>query len=84
MAHFDNAPIHNTEQVQEHLTDLGFERMEYPPYSLDLAPCNFYLFGAMKEHFSAQRFESVDVLFFAVETLLRGISADFLRTVFLE
>jgi hypothetical protein len=58
--------------------------MEHPPYSPNLAPGDFYLFGAMKENFSGQRFESVDELFFAVEAFLRGIPADFLRTVFLE
>jgi hypothetical protein len=84
MVHFDNAPIHNTEEVQDHLTNLRFKRMEYSPYRPDLALCNFCLFGAMIENFSGQRFESIDELFFAVEVFLRGLSADFLRTVFLE
>jgi hypothetical protein len=38
----------------------------------------------MKENFSGQRCESFDELFFAVEVLLRGLPADFLRMVFLE
>jgi AraC-like DNA-binding protein len=84
MVHFGNAPIHNTGGVQEQLTNLGFTRMEHPPDSPDLAPCDFYLFGAMKENFSGQRFERVDELFFAVEAFLGGLSAHFLRTVFLE
>jgi hypothetical protein len=84
MVHSDNAPIHNTEEIQEHLTDFGFKRMEHPPYSLDLASCDFYLFSVMKENFSGQCFESVDELFFAFEAFLRGLSADFLQTVFLE
>jgi hypothetical protein len=84
MVHFDNARIRSTEEVQEHLINLGSKRMEHPLYSLDLPPCDFYLFSAMKENLSGQRFESVDELFFAVETFLRGLSADFLRTVFLE
>jgi hypothetical protein len=58
--------------------------MEHPPYSPDLSPGDFYLFGAMKENFSGQHFDSVDELFFAIEALLRGLPADFLRTVFLE
>jgi hypothetical protein len=51
MLHFDNGPIHNARGVQEHLTGLGFKRLEHPPYSLDLAPSDFFLFGAMKGHF---------------------------------
>jgi transposase len=66
MVHFDNAPIHNSEEVQEHLTNLGFKRMEDPTYSPDLAPYDFYLFGAVKENFSTQRFESVDELCFSL------------------
>jgi hypothetical protein len=38
----------------------------------------------MKENFTGQRFESVEELFLAVEAFLRGLSADFLQTVFLE
>jgi hypothetical protein len=67
MLHFDNAPIHNTEEVQGHLTNLGFARMEHPPYSPDLALCDFFLFGAMRENLSGQRFESVEELSLAVE-----------------
>jgi hypothetical protein len=58
--------------------------MEYPPHSPDLAPCAFFLFGAMKENFSGQRFESVEELFLAVEAFLSWLSADFLQTVLLK
>jgi hypothetical protein len=58
--------------------------MEYPPHSPDLATCDFFLLGGMKDNFSRRRFKSVEELFLAVEALLRGISADFLQTVFLE
>jgi hypothetical protein len=51
MLHFDNGLIHNAEGVQEYLTGLGFKRLEHPPYSLDLAPYDFFLFGAMKGSF---------------------------------
>jgi histone-lysine N-methyltransferase SETMAR len=84
MLNFDNTPIHNTENVHGHLTNLGFTRMEHPPYSPDLAPCDFFLFGSVKENFSRERFESIEEPFLAVEAFLRGISADFLQTAFLE
>jgi hypothetical protein len=84
MLHFDHAPIHNTEEVQGHLTNLGFTRMEHPPYGPDLASCDFFLFDAMKESFSGQRFDSVEEIFLAVEALLRWLSVDFLQASFLE
>jgi hypothetical protein len=81
MVHFNNAPIHNTEEVQEHLTNLEFKRMKHQPYSPDLASGDFYLFGTMKNNFSRQRLESADKLCLAVEAFLRGLSADFLRKI---
>jgi hypothetical protein len=51
MLHFDNGPIHNAQGVQEHLTGLGFERLGHPPYALNLAPCDFFFFSAMKGNF---------------------------------
>jgi hypothetical protein len=44
MLHFDSAPVHNTEAIQESLANFGFRRMENPPYNPDLAPCAFFLF----------------------------------------
>jgi hypothetical protein len=41
--------------------------MEHTPYSPGLAPCDFFLFGAMKENISGHPFESVEELLLAVE-----------------
>jgi hypothetical protein len=38
----------------------------------------------MKDNCSGQRFESGEEFFLAVEAFLRGLSVDFLQTVFLE
>jgi hypothetical protein len=79
---FDNAPIHNTEALQECLADCEFRRMNHPAYSQDFAPCDFLLFGAMKENFSGMRFAIADELFHGVEDFSRGPSADTFHTVF--
>jgi hypothetical protein len=84
MLYFDNGLIHNTEGFQEHLMGLGFKKLEHSPYSLDLAPCDFFLFGAMKENAWGQRFDSLDGLFDAGESFLGRLCADFLQTVFQE
>jgi hypothetical protein len=84
MLHFDNGLIHNAEGVQEHLTGLGFKRLEHPLYGLDLEPCDFFLFGAMKGDFWGQRFDSLDGLFDAGESFLGGLCADVLQTIFQE
>jgi hypothetical protein len=72
MLHFGNGPIHNAEAVQDHLTGLGFKRLEDPPESLDLSPCDFFVFGPMKGNFRGQRFDSLDGLFDAVDSFWEG------------
>jgi hypothetical protein len=81
MLHFDNGPIHKAEGVQEHLKGLGFKRLEHPPYSLDLAPYDFFLFGATKGNFWGQRFKSLDGLFDPREGFMGGLCADVLQMV---
>jgi hypothetical protein len=54
MLHFDNAPVHNTEDVPESLATFGLRRMKHPPSSPDFAPCDFFLFSVMKQAFAGQ------------------------------
>ena len=46
MWHFyqDNTPVHNSILVTDYLTKMGIETVPQPPYSPDLAPCDFWLF----------------------------------------
>jgi hypothetical protein len=58
--------------------------MAHPPYSPDLAPSEFFRFGVMKQAFTGQHFATSDDLLMSVKASLRGLSADFLHTVFQE
>ena len=42
--HQDNAPVHNSILVTDYLTKMGIKTVPQPPYSPDLAPCDFRLF----------------------------------------
>ena len=42
--HQDNAPVHNSILVIDYLTKMGIKGVSQPPYSPDLAPCDFWLF----------------------------------------
>lgn len=53
--HIDNARPHLT---FEKLTKLGMNRLEHPPYSPDLAPPNFFLFGYLKKLLEVQNFDT--------------------------
>ena len=36
--------LHKTKQVKAKIASMGMIELEHPPYSPDLAPCDFYLF----------------------------------------
>jgi histone-lysine N-methyltransferase SETMAR len=40
------------------LATLGWEIMNHPPYSTDLAPGDFHLFGPRKVHLGGQKFQT--------------------------
>jgi hypothetical protein len=52
--------------------------MECAPYSPELAPHDFFLFGATKEDFAVHRLDGLDDLFDAIESFLGVLSEDFL------
>jgi len=45
----DNAPAHWALATQKKLAYLGFQRLDYPPYSPDLAPSDYHLFPGLKK-----------------------------------
>lgn len=47
--------------------------MVHPPYSPDLAPCEFFLFGFMKNEFADTRFNSIDEAVERISTWLNSI-----------
>jgi hypothetical protein len=58
--------------------------MAHPLYSPDSAPCELFLFGAMKHAFAGQHFANTDGFPMSMEAFVRGLSADFLQTVIQE
>jgi len=48
--HHDNAPAHTALSVTRYLASLGWTIVPHPPYSLDLAPYDFFLFPTMEKH----------------------------------
>jgi histone-lysine N-methyltransferase SETMAR len=49
------------------LRNLHYELLEHPPYSIDLAPSDFYLFTKLKLLLAGQRFSSNQEAIAAVE-----------------
>jgi histone-lysine N-methyltransferase SETMAR len=48
--HFDNAKLHTSKMSVEKIEELGFILVSRLPYSPELAPCDFFLFGYLTQH----------------------------------
>ena len=47
--HQDNAPVYNSILVTDYLTKMGIKIVPHPPYSPELAPCDFWLFSKLRD-----------------------------------
>ena len=59
-------------------------RLEHPPYSPDLAPSDFFLFGYLKAYLEGMNFESFEEMFHAVQDFLYKIPIEMLGRVYSE
>jgi hypothetical protein len=83
VVHFDNAPIHNSKLVTEKLMEEGLKRMPNPAYSPNLSPCDFFLFGYLKDKLIDKEYTTPEELFTEVETMISEIPSDMISRVFL-
>jgi len=60
LLHHDNAPAHIALSVRKFLTKNGMTTASHPPYSQDLAPCDFFLFPRIKRDLKGKRFQNVE------------------------
>ncbi|KAL4113365.1 hypothetical protein QTP88_016997 [Uroleucon formosanum] len=60
--HQDNAPAHSALSVKRFLAKNRTPVLQHPPYSPDLAPCDFWLFPKLKSALKGTHFESVEAV----------------------
>ena len=82
--HYDNARPHISKKVTEYLDQNDIIRAPQPPYSPDIAPSDFFLFGYMKEKLKGCRFSSKEALLSAIISILEEIPEQKLKEVFIE
>jgi len=73
----DNAPAHQALATQNKLAYLGFQYLDHPPYSLDLAPSDYHLFAGIKKQLKGRHFSSDAEVIAATETWVNGQASDF-------
>ena len=59
------------------LAYLGFQCLDHPPYSPDLAPSDYHLFPGLKKQLKGHHFSSEAEVIAAAETWLDGHISDF-------
>jgi histone-lysine N-methyltransferase SETMAR len=72
----DNATPHRHHDVQNLVQRWGWVVLAHPPYSPDLAPCDYWLFSRVKKHLREKRFQSEDDINTAVTASLRSVTKD--------
>ena len=60
--HHENVPAHTSHLVQQFLAKHGTAELQQPPYSPDLAPCDFFLFPRLKKVLKGHRFEATEYI----------------------
>jgi transposase len=73
----DNAPVHMSAESQAAIRQCGFQQLNHPPYSPDLAPSDYFLFRVMKKFLWGKRFSSDEEVKEAVTTWFAEQSKDF-------
>jgi len=73
----DNAPVHMSAKSQAAIQQCGFQQLNHPHYSPDLAPSDYFLFRVMKTFLRVKRFSSDEEVKEAVTTWFKEQSKDF-------
>jgi len=73
----ENAPAHRELATQKKLSSLGFQCLDHPPYSPDLAPSDYHLFSGLKKQLKGRHFSSDAEIIAAAETWLDGQLSEF-------
>ena len=80
--HLDNCRVHNSKQSSEKIEASGFKRTPHPPYSPDVAPSDFFLFGYTKLNLKGFKCDDVDDLVEKIYEILHKISKQKRKEVF--
>ena len=73
----DNARLRTSLKTMKHIVSLGWTVIPHPPYSPDLAPSDFHLFGPIKDELHGQHFPSYDAIVRAMKQCTTSAGTDF-------
>jgi [histone H3]-lysine36 N-dimethyltransferase SETMAR len=82
LMHYDNAKIHNSRLTRDYLARKKIKVLRHPPYSPDLAPCDFYIFNKIKNQLKGRIFNSTHQLKLAWASAVGNLSQRDIHTCF--
>ncbi len=74
--HHDNASSHTCRLTKTYLENQGISNLPHPPYSPDLAPCDFFLFPKIKKELKNKKYDHVENLARAVQAVTSRITLE--------
>jgi [histone H3]-lysine36 N-dimethyltransferase SETMAR len=80
--HHDNAPGHRAQETKAFLVNSGIKVLEHPPYSPDLAPCDFGLFPLVKDKLKGRWFTNEEELESALMDAIEDLDKDIWNRIF--
>jgi len=80
--HCENARPHTSPMTRELLGSLGAHVIRHPPYYPDIATCDFFLFGYIKESLNGMRLDNPNDLTCMITDIVNQISPETRRAVF--
>ena len=75
----DNAKPHTAKMTKKWLEDAGWEVLEHPPYSLDLASSDYHLFRSMEHFFRGKKFQNVKEIEQNLQNFFESKNREFYR-----
>jgi histone-lysine N-methyltransferase SETMAR len=82
LLHHDNARPHVTNIIMNFLNACGTKTVPHPPYSLNLATCDFWLFSEIKYPLRGRKFNSNQEVIKAMEAWCKELKKNGLAFVF--
>lgn len=82
--HHDNARPHTAQATVAEIAAKGWTVLPHPPYSPDLAPSDFYLFGPLKDFLRGQKFKDDGEVKAAVRSWVRQCNPYFFADGFAQ
>jgi hypothetical protein len=80
--HFDNARPHKAKSIQSLMTDEQLINIPQPPYSPDIAPSDFFLFGYIKTKLKGKSFNTAEELLEEIKKIVAEITPEMRLSVF--